>query len=251
MHQSDSNTPRCSKCGRVIQGDDINVVSDIAYCRSCNLTHKLSALVNNSNLMDGIDFDRPPRGIQYDRMGDKLVLCASLRSIGPAAGALAIALFWNGIVSVFVLIATASTLTHLGIQPPEWFPAPEMEDGPMSLGMTIFMWIFLSPFIAIGATMIGAFFLSAGGKTEIRLDQSEGTVFTGIGPLGFRRRFLTSKVSDVRIDDRQWRDSDGDRQRKVCIAIEMHGGKVIRFGASLSEERRKFVAGVLTKTLIR
>jgi hypothetical protein len=43
--------------------------------------------------------------------------------------------------SVFVLVALAGTLRNLGIPLPHWFPAPNMNGSPISVGMTIFLWI--------------------------------------------------------------------------------------------------------------
>jgi hypothetical protein len=168
-----------------------------------------------------------------------------------AAGTLAFALFWNGIVSVFVLIAIAGTLNNMGVPLPSWFPAPDMNGSPMSTGMNLFLWLFLTPFIVIGASMIGAFCMSIAGKTEVRADPQGGIVFTGIGPLGYRRRFMPSHVSDVRIENKQWRDSDGDRQQKTNIIIETKEGKLIRFGSMLSSERRRYLAALLRKSLVR
>jgi len=51
------------------------------------------------------------------------------------------------------------------------------------------------------------------------------------------------------VDDRTWRDSDGDRQRKTYIVIENREGKLLRFGSMLTEERREFVAGALPRVL--
>jgi len=180
-----------------------------------------------------------------------MVVTATHRSVGAAFGTLAIALFWNGIVSVFVLIAIGGTLRNLHVEIPNWFPSPEMNGAPMSVGMTIFMWTFLTPFILIGLSMIGAFLMSIGGRTEVRIDHKDGAIFTGVGPLGYCRRFDASMIADVRIDDRQWRDSDGDRQRKTCIIIETREGKLIKFGTMLPEERRKFLAAWVRKALAR
>jgi hypothetical protein len=168
-----------------------------------------------------------------------------------AIGALAVALFWNGIVSVFVLVAIAGTLNNFGVTLPTWFPAPDMNGSPMSKGATLFLWIFLTPFIVIGISMIGAFFLSIGGRTEVKVDTQGGTVFTGVGPLGYRRRFMPSQVSDVRIEDSQWRDSDGDGHQKSYIIIETKTGHRIRFGSMLSYERRRYLAALLRKSLVR
>ncbi|MCX6927944.1 MAG: hypothetical protein NT154_32755 [Verrucomicrobia bacterium] len=242
-------TPTCSRCGKVIPSEDVNVANDVAYCRACNISYPLSALTLGTEVDANIDFTHPPAGAWYTSSGMGPVIGATHRSVGTAIGALAISLFWNGIVSVFVLVAISGTLRNLGITPPHWFPAPIMNDSPMSVGMTIFLWIFLTPFILIGLVMIGAFLSSIGGRTEVRITNAEGVVFTGVGGLGYRRRFDSSAVKDVRVEDKQWRDSDGDRQRKTCILIETREGKQIKLGTMLTPERRKFLAGALRKVL--
>jgi len=247
----DANTPRCPTCSKTILSDDVNVAKDVAYCRSCNLAHSLSALIHTNELTEGVNLDRPPSGVRYDLHEGHITVSATHRSLVAAAGTLAVALFWNGIVSVFVLFAIAGTLRNLNVTLPTWFPTPNMNGSPMGVGMTLFLWIFLTPFIVIGTSMIGAFFLSVGGRTEVQADPTGGTVFTGVGPIGYRRRFMPSQVSDVRIEDKQWRDSDGDRQQKICIIIETREGKLIRFGSMLSNERRRFLAAVLRKFLMR
>lgn len=32
--------PTCSRCGKVISSEDINVANDVAYYRACNLSHR-------------------------------------------------------------------------------------------------------------------------------------------------------------------------------------------------------------------
>ncbi len=169
----------------------------------------------------------------------------------PPCGALAISLFWNGIVSVFVLVAISATLQQLHVPTPDWFPAPKMNGDAMTVGMTIFLWIFLTPFIAIGSIMIGAFFSAVAGRTEVEIRQSEGTIFVGIGPLGWRRRFNCGTVKDVRVEDKSWRNSDGGRQNKTQIVIETQDGKQIEFGSMLREDRMKFVAAGVRQALLR
>ena len=242
-------TPTCSRCGKAIPSEDINVANDVAYCRACNVSHQLSALTQGTELDSGVDLNNPPSGAWHRNDGAALVIGASHRSIGTAIGALAFGLFWNGIVSVFVLVAISGTLRNLGITPPHWFPAPVMNDSPMSVGMTIFLWTFLTPFILVGLFMVGAFFSSLFGRTEVRMSAAEGIVFTGVGSLGYRRRFDATGVKDVRIEDRQWRDSDGDRRRRTCILIETREGNQVKLGGMLTPERRKFVAGALRKVL--
>ncbi len=244
-------TPVCSKCKRAIPAEDVNVASDIAFCRPCNLSHRLSELTLGLALDASVDVNNPPAGAWFRNDGTEAVIGATHRSLGGALGLLFFALFWNGIVSVFVVLVVASTLRHLGISVPGWFPAPNMHDNSMSVGMTVFLWLFLTPFIAIGLAMIAAFLSCIGGRTEVRIQNENATVFSGIGSIGRRRRFEVSQVKTVRIDDHHWRDSDGDRRSKTNIVIETHAGKPIKFGSMLSAERRKFVASAARARLTR
>lgn len=250
MLQSERETLQCPKCNRTIVSDDVNVANDVAYCRSCNSAYKLSELVHDLELMDGVDFLHPPPGVTYTRSGGEIIIGITHRSIGTALGTLAFAMFWNGIVSVFVLIAIAGTLHNLNVPIPGWFPAPAMSGRTMGTGIVIFMWIFLSPFIVIGFSMIGLFFMSVGGRTEVRLGHRNGMIFTGIGPFGFRKNFETSKVTDVSIETKQWRGRNGSGHRSTNISMKTRDGRVIRFGKMLSEERKKFVAASVYKALV-
>jgi hypothetical protein len=235
----------------VISGDDVNVAADVAFCRACNVAHKFSELVRGSGIDPNLDLSRPPKGAWHRASGLGTSIGASHRSVGGALGAFAFAAFWNGIVSIFVALALASTLAHLGVARPEWFPKPVMNGGAIGVGMTLFLWLFLTPFIVIGLAMIGVFFSCLGGKTEVRIRDVQGEIFSGIGPLGFKRKFRTDLVKDVRIEDKQWRDSDGDRRRSTEIIIEMMEGKPIKFGSSLREDRRQFVAAALRSVVVR
>ena len=227
----------------------MNVANDVAYCRRCNLSHSFSALTRGSELEENIDFANPPAGAWQTNDGMGCVIGATHRSIGTAIGTLVFGVFWNGILSVFLCIALAGTLRNLGLPLPHWFPEPVMNGSPMSVGMTLFLWLFLTPFILVGLFMIGAFLSCIAGRTEVRINNPEGVVFTGIGTLGYRRRFVTSAVKEVRVDDRSWRDSDGGRQRKTVIVIETREGKQLKFGSMMTDERRKFVAGALRRVL--
>lgn len=242
-------TPTCPKCRQVIPGDDINVGADVAFCRGCNISHQLSVIGRGSGIDPKIDLTRPPKGAWQRGSALGTVIGATHRSLSGAIGAFAFAAFWNGIVSIFVALALASTLALLGLPRPAWFPAPVMNGGAIGAGMTIFLWLFLTPFILVGVAMIAAFFSCLGGRTEVQVREWQGELFTGVGPIGWRRKFKTEDVKDVRIEDRQWRDSDGDSRRSTHILLEMTEGKPLKFGSSLSHERRHFIAAALKEAL--
>ncbi|MEI7728891.1 MAG: hypothetical protein WCO56_04940 [Verrucomicrobiota bacterium] len=244
-------TPTCSQCGQTIPAEDVNVARNVAYCRACNLAHPLSEMVCDPGFDPQVDMAHPPAGTWYRKDGMQQIIGASHRALGTALGALGISLFWNGIVSVFVLLAISATLKHLGITAPDWFPIPKMNGGPMTVGMTLFLWLFLTPFMVIGAAMIGAFLSSLMGRTEVRLQGNEGAVFTGLSVIGWSRRFKIGEVKAVRMEDASSYDRSGRRQDKTNILIELNDGKLIKFGSSLPEERRQFLAAATRKTLVR
>jgi len=243
-------TPTCPKCLRIIFGEDLNVAADVALCRSCHVTYKLSELARGTGIDPAVDLSRPPQGAWQRTSGLGTVIGASLRSVGGAVATFFFAGFWNGIVSIFVALALASTLKHLGVSYPDWFPTPEMNGGPMGVGMTLFLWLFLTPFILIGLTMIAAFLACLGGRTEVRIRHSEGQIFSGIGPFGFRKRFVPGNVKDVRIEEKTWTSNRGAPRTSRHIQIDLHEGKPLKLGSSFTDERRQFVAAALRKALL-
>jgi hypothetical protein len=233
-------TPTCSNCGKTIPPDDVNVARDVAFCRACNLAYPLSSLASGLALDAKVDLHQPPPGCWHRRTGMGSLAGASHRSLGMALPLLGVALFWNGIVSVFVLLAVSSTLHLLNVPMPEWFPAPRMNDEAMGTGMTIFLWIFLTPFIVIGLGMIGGFLSCLAGKTEVSVDRGVVRIATGIGPVRWNRRFQASDLREIRMEETR-RNGNNGGQKKEIIA-ELKSGRLVRFGSMLRDERRRFLA---------
>lgn len=241
--------PKCHRCGSIIPPDDVNVARDVAFCRPCNLVYELSEIASPDAIGTGIDLNQPPHGCWHRPDAYGVVVGATHRSLGTALGLLAVSLFWNGIVSIFVLLALASTLQLAGIPTPEWFPAPKMNGDEMGLGMTIFLWLFLTPFIAIGSAMIFGFLSSIAGRTEIGHERGDAWIRTALGPLGWKRRFPVDQLKDIRIENQRYRDSDGDARNKVHIVAELHNGRRIKFGSMLTNERRQYLAAAADRIL--
>jgi hypothetical protein len=241
--------PKCPRCGKIIPTEDVNVAKDVALCRSCNLVSALSSLVSGHALETNVNLNQPPHGCWHRTTGFGEVIGATHRSIGAALGLLAISLFWNGIVSVFVLVAVSSTLHLLHVPVPDWFPAPRMNGQTMSVGMTIFIWIFLSPFITIGLVMIGGLLSSLGGKTEVRVERGEVAVATGIGPIAWNRRFMASDLKEIRIEESNSQMRNQEARSKLQIIAELQGGRLIKFGSSLREDRLRFLASAADKLI--
>jgi hypothetical protein len=237
----------CPDCHRTIPLDDVNVGKDLALCRGCGATHSYADLVGGAVLETTADLQNPPPGAWYRREGMETTMGATHRALGMALGALAIAAFWNGIVSIFVAIAVGATLERLNIGVPEWFPGPKMKGGDVPFGGVIFLWLFLTPFIAVGTGMLWAVANFLAGRTTVRITGGEAVVFTGIGPLGWRRKFDAGAVEKVTVEQAVSRANNGNVQSVVVVTLR--GGKPIRFGSSLREDRRTFIAGALRKSL--
>lgn len=241
--------PKCPRCGGAIPANDIHVGKDIAFCRPCNAVHSLSSLARDAVLDEGVDLQQPPAGCWRRSEVSGEVIGGSHRSLGTAVVMCGVMLFWNGIVSVFVTLAVAATVRLLGVDLPGWAPVPKMNGEIMGVGMTVFLWLFLTPFIIIGLGLLYAFLDALAGRTEVRIGQGQASVTTGIGPVGWTKRFATSAVKGVRLDDQTWRDSDGDSQRKTKIVVELPDGGKVSFGSSLPEQRRRFVAAAVKRGL--
>lgn len=245
-----STAPTCPQCDQIIPADDINVAKDLAYCRKCNLGHALSGLVESAETEVHVDLQNPPAGIWCETDSFRTVIGASHRSWVQALSLLAVALFWNGIVSVFVVFALSGTFHHLGIVPPAWFPRPEMNGGMMSFWGVLFLWLFLTPFIAIGTWMILAFVSTVGGRTEVRIQHGQGSVYVGVGRLGWSRRFDPAQIESIELGWSRWRNSDSDPNSQTEIFLEEKGGRTVKFGSLLNEQRKTFLLSALRQTLL-
>lgn len=243
-------------CGQGIPIADINVSEGVALCRSCGKLSRLMDLatpVEEAAAAEAAHAE-PPTGCRIEDRGSEVTLVASARSVASAGGLLFFALFWNGIVSVFVVIVASSLWLNLIGPLPAWFPTPTSSGNSgggsngaiMPLGMALFMCLFLTPFIIIGLAVACACLVSIAGRVEVRLRGPEGLVYTGIGPIGWRRRFDASKVKAVRFVDSSY-EKNGKPDRLIAIEGER---TTVKFGSVLSEPRRLWMGGALKTVLM-
>jgi hypothetical protein len=266
--------PTTCPCGAVIDIDDINIKEGVALCRRCGKLSRLADLAGDGGV-GGNDRPSPsnkdqaeerkavalaqgdpPSGCAVRDYGDRVTLHASARSLPGAAGLAFFAIFWNGIVSVFLVVVFSSFMAHLGVTLPAWFPTPISTSGGsggsggsgsnMPLGMTIFMALFLTPFVLIGLTVVGALLTTLMGRVEVRLRGPEGAVFTGVGPFGWKRRFEADAVEAIRLTDA---DIEEDGRKKRAIAIET-ATKTLKFASLLPDQRRLWLGGALKTMLL-
>lgn len=234
----------CPACGAEIATGNINVAEGVALCTGCGELSRLAEVVSATRSLADL-LSNPPPGCSWSEWGDEMRVNATLRSVGTFFGSLFFALFWNGITSVFVLLAIAGLYANLIGPPPSWFPAPVMNDLPMSLGMSLFLCVFLLPFVTVGLVMAGVVVLAAAGTAEARLGHHDAQVRTGVGPLVWTRRFDPTQVRRVGEGLTSWKTNDESR-----VAIVIEADRKVKFGSMLSDERREWMRAALHWLLI-
>jgi hypothetical protein len=208
----------CPKCNQAITGNDMNVVTDVARCPRCDQVFALSSLVQ-SNTSGPIDLNDPPRGAWYQEEFNGFVVGATTRS--------PIAFF----LVPFMCVWSGGSLG--GIY------GTQIVQGKFNLLTSLFG----IPFF-LGTLLFGSIALMAVcGKFVVRVSDSEGEVFTGIGPFGWRRPFDADQIASVRIEPYYARNN------AQSMTIVLDGPRKLRFGSGLSEARRDFIANVLRHEL--
>ncbi len=250
---------QCPACQAPITASDINIEQGVALCPECGKLSRLVDLIAQSEAADPELAANPPRGCRWYQDGMATVLVATTRSVGGAFFMLFFSLFWNRIVSVFVLIAVAGLYTNLVGPLPSWFPAPPLNGqgtgggssgagsggGGMPLGMALFMCIFLIPFILIGAGTLLLALHSLFGRVEVRLLGDEGQVRNALGPLSWKRRFSTAEVTRITQGETSYTENG---RAKPLIAIE--ADRTIKFGSGLSPRKRSWMMAALHALLL-
>jgi hypothetical protein len=241
----------CGKCAAGIAPADVNIAADTAYCRACGSLSRPSVMLADGDA--GIDpraaDDVPPGCRVVEGRGYGTTLRSTSRSLGTAVGLLFVTLFWNGIVSVFVSFAVAGTLRLAGVRLPSWFPAPDAHKGNgfgTTVGAMTFLWLSLTPFILIGSAMAIALAVSLLGHVSVRVGPDGGRAFTGIGPIGWPRRFDPAAVESVTVGKTAWQTNG---QNQPTIVIARRPGGPLRFGSMLRDDRRAWLVAAMRRAL--
>jgi hypothetical protein len=173
---------------------------------------------------DELDFDHPPRGITMERTCDGgVVIRVRLFTLLGLLGMIFVVLFWNGIVSIFIvenITDTAALLARDECAGDGWARS-------FAIVGIAGRWLFMTPFIAIGVFLVLYFFVFLFGGCVVRLGaDGRGSVCTGIGRVGWTRRFETQFVKAVRAHitvDPEENTSTRD------LRIELSNGRNIKF----------------------
>ena len=157
----------------------------------------------------------PPKGAWFRKGIDGVVVGASTRS--PVAFFLVPFICVWSVVSVGTIVGSQIAM------------------GQFDLSASLFG----IPFI-LGSLLFGALALmTVWGKVEVSIGKVS-SVFVGIGPIGWKRRFDWSTVQTIREDSSQVRYPGGH-----AGTIVLEGKERLTFGMGLNEPRRYFVLNAL------
>jgi hypothetical protein len=212
---------QCPFCQSAISPDDVNVSTDLALCRNCGKTSSFAEVAG----VDGIPADvleHPPKGIRTMRnsRGDRKIV---YRRISP------ILLF----LVPFTAVWSGGSL--LGIY------GSQFRKGEFDLAQSLFG----LPFLFGSLVLFVAIAYLAFGRWEIVLQKGMGSVFAGVGSLGWRRRFeydrstrVSLRMTNVEVND--------VRQQGICVRT---GENEFVFGTLIKEEAKQYIVASIRQSI--
>ncbi len=194
-----STTRMCPHCGAVIPAEDVNVAQDVALCRGCGQTSRFSDLVRDEEDA-AVNLDKIPKRMSVLKTMHGLeVSCKHKKS--TAIFFIIFALFWDAIVSIFVVQCINGFLSGEG----DWF-----------------MCLFLVPFVTVGVAVPMVVIYLLFGHMKLKLNPGWEELYYGVGGIGRRKNFLLPREARILI---QLSDIQQNHRQMEEIVIEQEGGK--------------------------
>jgi len=214
---------KCPSCGREFPPEDINIKSDIAYCRKCSQGFAISELVGaEGDAGEGVpERAEMPGGTKVRFTRDRWNLAAILPRGAPRGFGcfmLFFTIFWNTITWTFVLGALFG----------------DAPDG--------FQWavlLFMVPFVLIGIVTLILALYGLFGRCSFAMNASEILIVYKVFLFRFRRRYRTPDLERVAL-------AQGYKQNDspvMGVGLFMKGrASPVVFGTGLSDEEKRWLA---------
>lgn len=199
------------------------MAKDLVLCRACGKTWTFS-LVNATRELKDISLDNPPKGVRVEtdyEGGTKIIY----KRASPIAFFFVIfTAIWGG-GSMFGIYGS------------------QFRKGHFSVGESLFGLPFL--FGTIVLCSLTAFFLF--GRWEIKVRGREGSVFVGVGGLGWRRPFTCGPDARVALEMSSVRVNN---QQQEAIILQQGNETIISFGAAITNREVKlYIAAALGRAI--
>ena len=205
---------QCPKCKRIVPPNQVNVVTDIAFCPDCVDGFSISTAMDIDSVNPEI-LQHPPAGAWFREEMDRMVVGATTRS--PVAFFLVpFMCVWSG-GSIGGIYGT------------------QIAKGEFNLMLSLFGIPFLLGSILFWSLALMSIF----GKVEVTIG-SLSSVFVGVGKIGWTRKFEWREVQTIR-EDGSTVSYPGGHQG----IIVMEGKSRLKFGSGLNDKRRFYVFSVL------
>ncbi len=206
---------RCPACDAALPAEQINVRTDLALCAACGELSRVSDLSDETE-QDALPPSTPPPGAWQKIAMDVRRYGATTRH-GVAFMLLPFTLVWSG--------------GSLG-----GIYGSQIKSGKLEPLLCLFG----LPFLVGSIALIGCTAMALAGKVELRLRGAKGEVFTGVGSLGWTRRFDLAEIERI-TEEPTIRSHPGGHGWTILLA----GRERLRFGSGLNENRRRFLLGAL------
>lgn len=201
----------CPACREPISAEHVNTASDTAVCHVCGTTYEFSGLVEFA--ASPVDLNKPPAGAWYRQHSDGFTIGASMRSPFILCLLVPFTIAWFAFALGFVRRVSAFGNVQ-----------------------TIFA-------VLVGvatATLLALLTLAAAGKVEIRKRGGDGEVFTGVGVIGWTRRFRWPEIQTIRQELIYY-------GRGKVMAIVLEGNSRLMSAVAINDSRRHFLVNGLRR----
>lgn len=212
---------RCPQCRTEIGPDDFNVATDRAFCRLCNADYRYAELAATIWPDDDFDVDARPPHVQLLDDGFQQTLVYHR-------------------ISRMLFFFIPFTILWGGGSVGGLYLFPLLTGKPIDREQALFGIPFLIGTVGLLAAIVYMLF----GKTVIRLQGPDSSVFTGVGPIGRRQPFDAGQIESVRLVDNGTRVNN---QPIPCIELQFRERGALRFGTFMTDEAKQYVARYLAR----
>lgn len=214
----------CPGCGAAIPLADVNVANDLALCRVCEKPWSYQAAVS----MAQVDLSQadagPPKGIEATR--DFQGLSIKVNRLPKILWFLTPFFLVHGGAFAFAGWKILSGQTH-----------DAHGGGPSSP-------LFGMPFAAVGLIEMVVLFVMCFARWTVSVQGQEGSVFYGVGSLGWRRAFILKRDSAVFLAATNMR-TNGRNMQGICV--ETPGVGKLVFASSLPDDVKAYIMAMLIR----
>ena len=208
---------QCPKCRRPIPLDDVNVATDIALCRKCGERWSFAELLEEQQ-HGPMALQEPPAGTWLISSSPHEFQVGSTTRSALAFFLVPFMCFWSG-------------MSLTGIY------GTQIKRGHFDLLQSLFGLPFL-----IGTVFLGsAAAMAVAGKVVVKVAGDSATLWTGVGPVGWKRTFNWRDVTSIQ----QTEGWGGRRGNRPVPRITITAGKTFNFASGISQERLNYLLAVL------